>query len=135
MTFLSVAAAPGAARAARTLPGSLTSRTGYDPIARGYAGVCTARRRGDERERTMGLSDEDITGGSSVVGEGVADGGANPEGQDGGADGGAVAGSANGGANPAGHDSGADAGAGAEGPADGGANPAGQDGGADGSAY
>ena len=43
-------------------------------------------------------------------------------------------GPADGGANPAGHDGGADGSAG-EGPADGGANPGGHDGGADGSAY
>jgi hypothetical protein len=57
----------------------------------------------------MRLSDDDITGGSATGGgEGPADGGANPQGHDGGADG--------------------------EGPADGGANPGGHDGGADGSA-
>jgi len=61
----------------------------------------------------MSLSDDDITGTTSAAsGEGPADGGANP----------------------AGHDGGADGGAGGEGPADGGANPAGADGGADGSA-
>ena len=56
----------------------------------------------------MRLSDDDITGGSGVSGEGVADGGANPNGHDGGADGGAGEGPADGGANPAGHDGGAD---------------------------
>ena len=35
----------------------------------------------------MRLSDGDITGGSGVSGEGPADGGANPAGHDGGADG------------------------------------------------
>ena len=58
----------------------------------------------------MSLSDNDITGAGASGGEGVADGGANPDGHDGGADGSA------------------------EGPADGGANPGGHDGGADGSA-
>jgi hypothetical protein len=43
-------------------------------------------------------------------------------------------GPADGGANPGGHDSGADGPAGGEGPADGGASPGGHDGGADGSA-
>jgi hypothetical protein len=60
----------------------------------------------------MRLSDDDITGGSGTSGEGPADGGANPAGRDGGADGGASG----------------------EGVADGGADPAGRDGGADGSA-
>jgi hypothetical protein len=59
----------------------------------------------------MALSDEDIST-SSAAGEGPADGGSNPEGHDGGADGTA----------------------GGEGPADGGSNPEGHDGGADGTA-
>ena len=60
----------------------------------------------------MALDDDDITT-SGVGGEGPADGGSNPQGQDGGADGTAGEG---------------------EGPADGGSNPKGQDGGADGTA-
>ena len=60
----------------------------------------------------MSLNDDDITTGTDPAGEGPADGGANP----------------------AGHDGGADGSAGGEGPADGGANPDGADGGADGSA-
>lgn len=62
----------------------------------------------------MGLSDQEIISSDPAGhdGEGPADGGANPTGRDGGADGGA----------------------GGEGPADGGANPSGQDGGADGTA-
>ena len=60
---------------------------------------------------TMPLNDDDITT-SASGGEGTADGGSNPEGHDGGADGTA----------------------GGEGPADGGSNPEGHDGGADGSA-
>ncbi|GAA4467707.1 hypothetical protein GCM10023170_080490 [Phytohabitans houttuyneae] len=84
------------------------------------------------RGAPMRLDENDITGGNGG-GEGPADGGANPLGHDGGADGGAGEGPADGGANPSGQDGGADGGAG-EGPADGGANPAGQDGGADGSA-
>jgi hypothetical protein len=59
----------------------------------------------------MALDDDDITT-SGTGGEGTADGGSNPEGHDGGADGTA----------------------GGEGPADGGSNPEGQDGGADGTA-
>jgi hypothetical protein len=59
----------------------------------------------------MALNDDDITT-SGAGGEGPADGGSNPEGQDGGADGTA----------------------GGEGPADGGSNPEGHDGGADGTA-
>jgi hypothetical protein len=59
---------------------------------------------------TMPLDDDDIT--TSGGGEGTADGGSNPEGHDGGADGTA----------------------GGEGPADGGSNPEGHDGGADGTA-
>jgi hypothetical protein len=61
----------------------------------------------------MALDDDDITT-SSPGGEGTADGGSNPEGHDGGADG--------------------TAGGGGEGPADGGSNPEGHDGGADGTA-
>ena len=60
---------------------------------------------------TMALNDDDITT-SGAGGEGPADGGSNPEGHDGGADGTA----------------------GGEGPADGGSNPEGHDGGADGTA-
>ncbi|CAN5601558.1 hypothetical protein BH11ACT6_BH11ACT6_39550 [soil metagenome] len=59
----------------------------------------------------MGLKDEDIST-FAAGGEGPADGGSNPEGHDGGADGSA----------------------GGEGPADGGSNPDGHDGGADGTA-
>jgi hypothetical protein len=59
----------------------------------------------------VALNDDDITT-SASGGEGPADGGSNPEGQDGGADGTA----------------------GGEGPADGGSNPEGHDGGADGTA-
>lgn len=67
----------------------------------------------ERKERiTMPLDDDDITT-SGVGGEGPADGGSNPQGQDGGADGTAGEG---------------------EGPADGGSNPQGQDGGADGTA-
>jgi hypothetical protein len=62
------------------------------------------------------INDDDISTGAASAGEGPADGGANPSGHDGGADG------------PAG------APAGGEGPADGGADPSGSDGGADGSA-
>lgn len=86
------------------------------------------------KELSMRLNDDDITGGSGTSGEGVADGGANPAGHDGGADGGASGeGVADGGASRGGHDGGADGGTG-EGPADGGANPRGTDGGADGGA-
>ena len=60
----------------------------------------------------MALDDDDITT-SGAGGEGPADGGSNPGGHDGGADGTAGAG---------------------EGPADGGSNPDGHDGGADGTA-
>ena len=56
----------------------------------------------------MRLSDEDITAGGGTSGEGPADGGANPAGHDGGADGSADEGPADGGANAAGHDGGAD---------------------------
>src|SRR5690606_8009302 len=67
------------------------------------------------REQPVPLDDDDIRtfGGGRPVQEGPADGGANPAGKDGGADG------------VAGRD---------EGPADGGTNPAGRDGGADGPA-
>lgn len=58
----------------------------------------------------MALDDNDIS--TEAGGEGLADGGANPQGHDGGADGTA----------------------GGEGPADGGSNPEGHDGGADGTA-
>jgi hypothetical protein len=64
-----------------------------------------------EERISMALNDDDITT-SGAGGEGPADGGSNPEGNDGGADGTA----------------------GGEGPADGGSNPEGNDGGADGSA-
>ena len=56
----------------------------------------------------MSLSDDDITTGTAAGGEGPADGGANPNGHDGGADGSAGEGPADGGANPGGHDGGAD---------------------------
>ena len=65
-----------------------------------------------EKGLLMALDDEDIISGSAG-GEGPADGGSNPDGHDGGADGTA---------------------AGGEGPADGGSNPDGHDGGADGTA-
>jgi hypothetical protein len=82
----------------------------------------------------MALNDDDITT-SGTGGEGPADGGSNPEGQDGGADGTAGGeGPADGGSNPEGQDGGADGTAGGEGPADGGSNPEGHDGGADGTA-
>ena len=56
---------------------------------------------------TMALDDDDIT--TSGGGEGTADGGSNPEGHDGGADGSADGeGTADGGSNPEGHDGGAD---------------------------
>ena len=60
----------------------------------------------------MSIDDDDIKTTGASGGEGPADGGANPNGHDGGADGSAEG----------------------EGPADGGANPNGHDGGADGSA-
>jgi hypothetical protein len=83
---------------------------------------------------TMPLNEDDITT-SANGGEGTADGGSNPEGHDGGADGTAGGeGPADGGSNPEGHDGGADGTAGGEGAADGGSNPEGHDGGADGSA-
>jgi hypothetical protein len=58
----------------------------------------------------MSIGDDDITVEPGDGGEGVADGGANPTGHDGGADGSARAGegTADGGANPEGHDGGAD---------------------------
>ena len=57
---------------------------------------------------TMALDDNDITT-SGGGGEGTADGGSNPEGHDGGADGTAGGeGTADGGSNPEGHDGGAD---------------------------
>jgi hypothetical protein len=92
-----------------------------------------AIRRHEIEEIRMSISDDDITSSNAAAGEGPADGGANPNGHDGGADGSAGEGSADGGANPNGHDGGADGSAG-EGTADGGANPGGHDGGADGSA-
>ena len=61
----------------------------------------------------MSINDDDITTTGGAAGEGPADGGSNPDGHDGGADGPAGAG---------------------EGPADGGSNPNGHDGGADGTA-
>jgi low temperature requirement protein LtrA len=104
------------------------------PTRRGYArqGGDAAARLHDEGS-VMSINDDDITSEPAPAGEGVADGGANPGGHDGGADGSAGEGPADGGANPGGHDGGADGSAG-EGPADGGANPDGHDGGADGSA-
>ena len=64
------------------------------------------------KENIMALDDDDMTtaGGG---GEGTADGGSNPEGHDGGADGTASEeksgeGTADGGSNPEGHDGGAD---------------------------
>ena len=57
----------------------------------------------------MSIKDEDITTTGPTGGEGTADGGANPHGHDGGADGTAGGeGTADGGANPHGHDGGAD---------------------------
>ena len=56
----------------------------------------------------MSINDDDITTEPAPAGEGVADGGANPAGHDGGADGSAGEGPADGGANPGGHDGGAD---------------------------
>jgi hypothetical protein len=86
----------------------------------------------------MTINDDDITLEPGAEGEGTADGGADPKGHDGGADGSAAEGgegTADGGANPGGHAGGADGSAAAgEGVADGGANPGGHDGGADGSA-
>ena len=101
---------------------------------RGYArgGGDAAARQRDEGV-SMSINDDDITSEPAPAGEGVADGGANPGGHDGGADGSAGEGPADGGANAGGHDGGADGSAG-EGPADGGANAGGHDGGADGSA-
>ncbi len=54
------------------------------------------------------INDDDITTSDVPGGEGIADGGANPSGHDGGADGSAGEGPADGGANPGGHDGGAD---------------------------
>jgi hypothetical protein len=59
-------------------------------------------------EIRMSISDDDITSNNGPAGEGAADGGANPKGHDGGADGSAGEGTADGGANPGGHDGGAD---------------------------
>ena len=57
---------------------------------------------------SVALNDDDITT-STGGGEGTADGGSNPEGHDGGADGTAGGeGTADGGSNPDGHDGGAD---------------------------
>ena len=70
----------------------------------------------------MTLSDDMTTSSPGGTGEGPADGGADRQGVDGGADGSAGEGPADGGANPEGSDGGADGGAGGEGPADGGAN-------------
>ncbi|BCB75490.1 hypothetical protein Pflav_019000 [Phytohabitans flavus] len=98
----------------------------------GYFG---ARHEGDTTEGAPMRLDENDINTSGGRGEGPADGGANPMGRDGGADGSALAeGPADGGANPMGRDGGADGNASGEGPADGGANPMGRDGGADGSA-
>ncbi|MFQ2843637.1 MULTISPECIES: hypothetical protein [Mycobacterium] len=69
-----------------------------------------------EKGSIMALDDDDITTAGGDGGEGTADGGSNPEGHDGGADGTASEGSKG------------------EGPADGGSNPEGHDGGADGTA-
>jgi len=69
----------------------------------------------DPQGAAMTLDDDDIRSTGPAAGHGPADGGANPAGRDGGADGGA---------GPKAQ----------EGPADGGANPAGRDGGADGAA-
>jgi len=92
--------------------------------------LCGWRREGI----SMTLDDDDITT-SGTGGEGPADGGSNPEGRNGGADGTAGGeGLADGGSNPEGQDGGADGTAGGEGPADGGSNPEGRDGGADGTA-
>jgi len=59
----------------------------------------------------MSINDDDITTTNTPAGEGPADGGANPAGHDGGADGSAGEGTADGGANADGHDGGADGGA------------------------
>ena len=57
----------------------------------------------------MALDDDDIPTPPGDGGEGTADGGSNPEGHDGGADGTASGeGTADGGSNPEGHDGGAD---------------------------
>ena len=57
----------------------------------------------------MSINDDDITTSGLDPNEGTADGGANPEGHDGGADGSAAEeGVADGGANREGHDGGAD---------------------------
>ena len=57
----------------------------------------------------MAINDDDITTSPGGAGEGPADGGSNPEGHDGGADGTASGeGPADGGSNPEGHDGGAD---------------------------
>jgi hypothetical protein len=56
----------------------------------------------------MSISDDDITSNNGPAGEGVADGGANPSGHDGGADGSAGEGPADGGASSGEHDGGAD---------------------------
>ncbi|UXA18043.1 hypothetical protein [Mycobacterium sp. SMC-4] len=57
----------------------------------------------------MAINDDDITTTPGDGGEGTADGGSNPEGHDGGADGTAGGeGTADGGSNPEGHDGGAD---------------------------
>ncbi len=61
-----------------------------------------------EEGSPMALDDDDITT-SGPGGEGPADGGSNPDGHDGGADGTADGeGPADGGSNPGGHDGGAD---------------------------
>jgi hypothetical protein len=73
-------------------------------ILAGYDEISTKAK-----EPPMSLNDDDITAGTgSAGGEGVADGGANPAGHDGGADGSAGEGPADGGANSGGHDGGAD---------------------------
>src|SRR3954447_3790605 len=102
------------------------------PCAR--SGEAPFRAATQQKGPSMALNDDDITT-SGGGGEGTADGGSNPEGHDGGADGSAGAeGPADGGSNPEGQDGGADGSAGGEGPADGGSNPEGHDGGADGTA-
>jgi hypothetical protein len=62
----------------------------------------------ETRGVSMSINDDDITSEPAPAGEGPADGGANPGGHDGGADGSAGEGVADGGANPGGHDGGAD---------------------------
>ena len=124
-----------ASSVARTTASSSSETDPVNPFRRRDAldTLCEQARRGHR----MTINDDDITLEPGAEGEGTADGGANPKGHDGGADGSAAEGEgvADGGANPGGHDGGADGSAAAgEGTADGGANPGGHDGGADGSA-